>query len=32
MADHDSAAQLRERVREHYGAAATAVTGTGAAS
>jgi SAM-dependent methyltransferase len=32
MADHDPASQLRERVRQHYAAAATAVTGAGGAS
>jgi arsenite methyltransferase len=32
MADHDPASQLRERVRQHYAATATAVTGAGAAS
>jgi hypothetical protein len=28
MVDHDSAADLRERVREHYAAAASTATGT----
>src|SRR5215469_2561722 len=32
MADHDPASQLRERVRQHYAATATAVTGAGGAS